>query len=133
MAAQISRPNKSQQAGCSCSPTWSWSRCPSVHDPADGQMSGIEEACLFSCVTVSEFGCTLDDSKLTSDGLSPLGLGQLQQTFEFASAEAAEREGRSVSHMDDCERRKTLLGEVLIESEGWRLWQRWRLLRRQTE
>ena len=113
-------PNKSQQAGCSCSPTWSWSRCPSVHDPADGQMSvQSKKRVSFGCVTVSEFTVTLDDSKLTSDGLSPLGLGQLQQTLEFASAEAfSERGGRGVSHMDDCERRKRLLGDgALSESE----------------
>lgn len=71
----------------------------------------------FGRVSVAEFEVTLDDSKLPSDGLSPLGLGQFSRTQEFASFEEFESTrssgvGSGVRHLDVSERRTALLGDA---------------------
>ena len=62
---------------------------------------------------MSEFAMILDDSKLPHDGLSPLGLGQWQQTVEseFEEFELA-RSRCGVRHLDDFERRGLLIGRL---------------------
>ena len=68
----------------------------------------------FGCVTVAEFSITIDDSKLPSDGLSPLGLGDFLQMSEAQMIDAYEA-GRSrcgVRHLDDFERRGLILGRL---------------------
>ena len=67
----------------------------------------------FGSVQLWHFAVILDDSKLPHDGLSPLGLGELQSADEFMLEEyelARASTRRGVRHVDDFERRGLLVG-----------------------